>query len=167
MFTNNRYGSNTKIYQQNGSATIKLLTFLAVVGTIGAIAWSLFQAFGNWTEGVNRTWTPGNNDTLISAFADVFGTVFLVVTVGVMFAFVVPWMVRNWRMALLTPIPGARERTGGFNVIEADEPAALLSEPSYGLMLDDSHQEHYIGTERQLTSHAAPLVYTEYQEAEF
>ena len=166
MFTNNRYGANTKIYQQNGSATIKLLTFLAVVGTIGAIAWSLFQAFGNWTEGVNRTWTPGNNDTLIGAFADVFGTTMYLIVGGVMLAVVAPWIIRNWKAALYAPIPGARERAS-FNVIEADEPAALLAEPSYGLMLDDSHQEHYIGTERQLTSHAAPLVYTEYQEEEF
>ena len=166
MFTNNRYGSNTKIYQQNGSATIKLLTFLAVIGTIGGAMWALFQAFENWTNGVSRTWTPGNNDTLINRGADVFGTVMYLIVGGLMLAVVAPWIIRNWRIALLAPIPGARERAS-FNVIEADETAALLDEPSYGLMLDDSHQEHYIGTERQLTSHAAPLVYTEYQEAEF
>jgi len=165
MFTNNRYGANTKIYQQNGSATIKLLTFLAVIGTIGGAMWALFQAFGNWTEGVNRTWTPGNNDTLIDAFADVFGTTMYLIVGGVMLAVVAPWIIRNWKAALYAPIPGARERTS-FNVIDADEPT-LLAEPSYGLMLDDSHQEHYIGTERQLTSHAAPLEYAEYQEAEF
>jgi hypothetical protein len=163
MFTHNRYGANTKIYQQNGSATIKLLTFLAVVGTIGAIAWSLFQAFGNWTGAVGRTWTPGNNDTLISTFGDVFGTLFLVVTVGLMLAVVAPWMIRNFRIALNAPVPGQRERT--YTAIEADEPA-LLDAPSYGLLMDDAHQEHYIGTDRQLTSHAPGLEYTEYEEAE-
>lgn len=165
MFTNNRYGSNTKIYQQNGSATIKLLTFLAIIGTIGGAMWALFMAFENWTDAVGRTWTPGNNDTLISTFGDVFGTLFLVITIGLMLAVVAPWMIRNFRMALNAPVPGARERT--YTAIEADEPTAMLDAPSYGLLMDDGHQEHYIGTERQLTSHAVPLEYTEYEEAEF
>ena len=171
MFTNNRYGANTKIYQQNGSATIKLLTFLAIVGTIGAIAWSLFQAFGNWTGAVGRTWTPGNNDTLINRGADVFGTVMYLIVGGLMLAVVAPWIIRNWRIALLAPIPGQQQRQAGYNVLEGDpEPQGMLPEPSYGLMLDDSHSEHYIDVTHQLTGNAAPAAnrfeYTEYQQVD-
>lgn len=167
MFTNNRYGSNTKIYQQNGSATIKLLTFLAVVGTIGGAMWALFQAFENWTNGVSRTWTPGNNDTLINRGADVFGTVMYLIVGGLMLAVVAPWIIRNWRIALLAPIPG--QQRNSYNVLEGDtEPPAMLPEPSYGLMLDDAHSEHYIDVTHQLT--AAPAAnrfeYTEYQQVD-
>ena len=163
MFT--RYGSNTKVYNQNGSATIKLLTFLAVIGTIGGAMWALFQAFENWTNGVSRTWTPGNNDTLINRGADVFGTVMYLIVGGLMLAVVAPWIIRNWRIALLAPIPGQGQRNS-YNVLPDDtEAPGMPPEPSYGLMLDDAHSEHYIDVTHQLTGNAAParFEYTDYQ----
>jgi hypothetical protein len=157
MFNQTRYGRySQKNYHNNASATIKILAFVAVVVFIGGGMWALFQAANTWTAAVGNAWNATNNDSLIhvlgSAIADSIKLLAGVIGLVIVGA-IAPWFIRNFRMALLSPIPGVQRE---YNVLDAEHAAPGLLEtdeqPAHGLLVAADHREHYIGAEHQLVN---------------
>lgn len=152
MFNTTRYGHySSKTYNNNAGALIKVLAFIVVVCVFGGTCWALFGALSLWTEAVGQTWQPGNNDTLLIVIGGAIGKSIVLLTCvvgGLVFLALAPWLIRNFRVALNTPIPGQREQR--INVIDA-EPQALI-EDSHGLLMDNA-QEHYIDAAHLLADH--------------
>lgn len=159
MFNQNKYGRySSTVHNNNTGATLKLLAFVAVVCIFGFSMYALFEAANSWTSAVGQTWNAANNDTLIQVLGGAIGSAIVLVagvTSGLVTLAMLPWFIRNMRVALNAPVPGATQR---YNVIDQDDrPAGLIEtkEPVYGLLMADDHTEHYIDATHQLVDEEA------------
>lgn len=155
MFNQTRYGTyNQKTYNNDTPGTLKLLAFVAVVCIFGGSMWALFQATNSWTNAVGATWNADNNNTMVHEIGGAIGSAIVLVAgvvSGLTTMAMLPWFIRNMRVALNTPVPGQTQR---YNVIDAaqDDTIGLIEQdaPAHGLLMDSSHHEHYIDATHQL-----------------
>jgi len=145
MFHVNRGGDHRQTYNYNGAgATIKVFSFLFIIGLVGGIGWAFVTTLDKVTTGIGRTWSTANNDTLINKVGGTFNTIMLIVTIGIMLAVVGPWIIRNWSQALAS---SPRARGDDWRVLPGDNPKLGEPgpvEPQFGLLVDGQHEESFI-----------------------
>lgn len=141
---NHRY-VNQKVYNNNASGSLIFFSGAVVVGLFVLIVYVAFEAFNAWSQAVDRTWTPANNDTLVSyvggAFmaASILGIVLLALTI-------LPFIIRLWAVQInaLNQMP-RRDRDDEWKVIDSDalpvNDSFLLDDPgaSVKLLPDSMH----------------------------
>lgn len=144
MFRIQKGGDYRQTHNHNDApATIKLFGFLFIVGLVGGIAWAVTRAVQSVTAAMGRTWTPGNNDHLISGWntLTVVGglTAILLITLAIL-----PYLVRNWQQAVNPPRP----QRDDWQVLPQPGQPMLETEPQpFGLLVDGQHEESFIDAE--------------------